>query len=147
MAPLRSRLRETENKNSTQTATFLRLAIVASSPIVNRGTKTQVICRVKAPFRFAGTGKSSQSQKSCRDAEIFVFTMGGLSQQVDFAMGGLPQRGKSRRCAYSRRQRGRQHLGLLIGRGGPWVLPGRVGRQPVRRGVCCGLDGAAAPRS
>lgn len=108
---------EPRNKKSVRIATFLRLAIVASSPIANRGTKTQVICRVKAPFRFAGTGKSSQSQKSCRDAEIFVFTMGGLPQQVDFVMGGLPQRvdiamggslqrGKSRRCAYSRWQRG-----------------------------------------
>ena len=79
---------ESGNKKSVRIATFLRLAIVVSSPIANRGTKTQVICRVKAPFRFVGTGKSSQSQKSCRDAEFFVFTMGGLSQQVDFTMGG-----------------------------------------------------------
>lgn len=114
----------------------------------------QVICRVKAPFSLCGDRKSSQSQKSCRDAEIFVFAMGGLSQQVDFTMGGLsqrmdiakggsPQRGKSRRRAYSRRQRGQQRLGPLIGRSGPRALPDRVGRQPVCRGVCCGLDGAA----
>ena len=61
--------------------------------------------------------------------------------------GGSPQRGKSRRCAYSRRQRGQQRLGSLIGRGAPQALPDRIGRQPVCRGVCCGLDGAAAPRS
>ena len=90
----RSYSKSPETKKSVRIATFLRLAIVASSPIVNRGTKTQVICRVKAPFRFAGTGKSSQSQKGCRDAEIFVFTMadhrnGWISQ------GGVgsPQRG------------------------------------------------------
>ena len=47
---------------------------------------------MKAHFRFAGTEKSPQSQKSCRDAEIFVFAMGGLSQQVDFTTGGLSQR-------------------------------------------------------
>lgn len=71
------------------------------------------------------------------------FTMGGLSQRMDIAKGGSPQRGKSRRRAYSRRQRGQQRLGPLIGRSGPRALPDRVGRQPVCRGVCCGLDGAA----
>ena len=71
------------------------------------------------------------------------FTMGGLPQRMDIARGGSPQRGKSRRRAYSRRQRGQQRLGPLIGRSGPRALPDRVGRQPVCRGVCCGLDGAA----
>lgn len=71
------------------------------------------------------------------------FTMGGLSQRMDIARGGSPQRGKSRRRAYSRRQRGQQRLGPLIGRSGPWALQDRVGRQPVCRGVCCGLNGAA----
>lgn len=60
------------------------------------------------------------------------------------SQGGSPQRGKSRRRAYSRRQRGQQRLGPLIGRSGPRALPDRVGRQPVCRGVCCGLDGAAS---
>ena len=50
MAPLRSRLQETENKNSTQTATFLRLAIVASLPIADRDTNLQVIRRLAAVF-------------------------------------------------------------------------------------------------
>ena len=40
--------------------------------------------------------------------------------------GGSPQRGKSRRCAYSRRQRGQQRLGSLIGRGAP-PRPCRIG--------------------
>ena len=49
-----------ETKKSVRIATFLRLAIAASSPIANRGTKTQVICRVKAPISL------------CRDREEFV---------------------------------------------------------------------------
>ena len=51
---------ESRNKKSVRIATFLRLAIAASSPIANRGTKTQVICRVKAPISL------------CRDREEFV---------------------------------------------------------------------------
>lgn len=52
----------------------------------------QVICRVKAPFSLCGDREEFAIAKSCRDAEIFVFAMGGLSQQVDFTMGGLSQR-------------------------------------------------------
>ena len=108
-------------------------------------------------FALPGQGRVRNRKKVAEMPRFFVFTMGGLSQQVDFTMGGSPQRvdiamdgspqrGKSRRCAYSRRQRGRQHLGPLIGRSGPRALPDWVGRQPVCRGVCCGLDGAAALR-
>ena len=56
----RSYSKSPETKKSVRIATFLRLAIVASSPIANRGTKTQVICRVKAPISL------------CRDREEFV---------------------------------------------------------------------------
>lgn len=51
---------ESRNIKSVRIATFLRLAIAASSPIANCGTKTQVICRVKAPISL------------CRDREEFV---------------------------------------------------------------------------
>ena len=67
--------------------------------------------------------------------------MGGLSQQVDFTMGGLPQRmdiaggspqrGKSHRRAYSRRQR----LGPLIGRSGPGPCRIGLGGSRVQRGL------------
>lgn len=49
-------------------------------------------------------------------------------------MGGSPQRGKSRRCAYSRRQRGRQRLGPLIGRNGPWACRIGLGGSPCAEG-------------
>ncbi len=136
---------ETKNRSELQLFCDWQLLRAPQSRIAAQKRRQFAVRRPL--FRFAGTGKGSQSQKSCRDAEIFVFTMGGLPQRVDIAMGGSPQRGKSRRCAYSRRQRGRQRLGPLIGRNGPWALPDWVGRQPVCRGVCCGLDGAAAPRS
>lgn len=105
-------------------------------------------------FRFAGTGKSSQSQKSCRDAEIFVFAMGGLSQQVDFTMGGLSQRmdiakrggtatGQiAQTCVFSAAARAATSRATDRTKR-PRALPDRVGWQPVCRGVCCGLDGAA----
>ena len=59
---------------------------------------------MKAHFRFAGTEKSPQSQKSCRDAEIFVFTMGGLSQRMDIAKkkGGVTATGQiAQTCVFS----------------------------------------------
>lgn len=64
------------NKKSAQTATFLRLAIVPNSPIVNRGIKTQAIGRTAAYYHPAATKKRPQSQKSCKNAEIFVFATG-----------------------------------------------------------------------
>ena len=139
---------ESRNKKSVRIATFLRLAIVASSPIANRGTKTQVICRVKAPISLCRDREEFVIAKKLQRCRDFCFHDGRIVPTGRFHDGGgSPQRGKSRRCAYSRRQRGRQRLGPLIGRSGPRALPGRVGRQPVCRGVCCGSDGAAAPRS
>lgn len=74
MAPLRSRLRETENKNSTQTATFLRLAIVASLPIADRDTKPQVIRLLSGRFHFARLKNEPLiAKKLPKKSEIFVF--------------------------------------------------------------------------
>lgn len=114
----------------------------------------QVICRVKAPFslcgdreEFAIAKKLQRCRDFCfRDGRIVPtgrFHDGRITATGGYRKGGSPQRGKSRRRAYSRRQRGQQRLGPLIGRSGPRALPDRVGRQPVCRGVCCGLDGAA----
>lgn len=114
----------------------------------------QVICRVKAPFslcgdreEFAIAKKLQRCRDFCfRDGRIVPtgrFRDGRITATGGYRRGGSPQRGKSRRRAYSRRQRGQQRLGPLIGRSGPRALPDRVGRQPVCRGVCCGLDVAA----
>lgn len=114
----------------------------------------QVICRVKAPFSLCGDREEFAIAKKLQRCRDFCFRDGrivptgrfhdGWIVSTDgYRKGGSPQRGKSRRRAYSRRQRGQQRLGPLIGRSGPRALPDRVGRQPVCRGVCCGLDGAA----
>lgn len=114
----------------------------------------QVICRVKAPFslcgdrgEFAIAKKLQRCRDFCfRDGRIVPtgrFHDGWIASTDGYRKGGAPQRGRSRRRAYSRRQRGQQRLRPLIGRSGPRALPDRVGRQPVCRGVCCGLDGAA----
>ena len=116
----------------------------------------QVICRVKAPFSLCGDREEFAIAKKLQRCRDFCFRDGRIVPTGRFhdgwiaptdgyrKGGGSPQRGKSRRRAYSRRQRGQQRLGPLIGRSGPRALPDRVGRQPVCRGVCRGLDGAAS---
>lgn len=115
----------------------------------------QVICRVKAPFSLCGDREEFAIAKKLQRCRDFCFRDGRIVPTGRFhdgwiapngwisQGGGSPQRGKSRRRVYSRRQRGQQRLGPLIGRSGPRALPGRVGRRPVCRGVCRGLDGAA----
>ncbi len=85
---------ETQNKIADQIATFLRLGIAAWPLIADLGTKEQEISR-KAPIpALRGTEKSPQSQKSCKETEIFVFTIEEP-----------PQRGKShKRHTESRRK-------------------------------------------
>lgn len=58
------------NKKSAQTATFLRLAIVPNSPIVNRGIKTQAIGRTAAYYHPAATKKEpliAKKLQRCRN--------------------------------------------------------------------------------
>ena len=102
MAPLRSRLRETENKNSTQTATFLRLAIVASSPIANRGTKTQVICRVKAPFSLCGDREEFAIAKKLQRCRDFCFHDGRIASTGGYRNGRITATGQiTQMCVFS----------------------------------------------
>lgn len=65
-----------QKQKSAQTATFLRLAIVPNSPIANRGIKTQAIGHAAAYYHPAATKKGPLIQKSCKNAEIFVFATG-----------------------------------------------------------------------
>ena len=69
---------ESGNKKSVRIATFLRLAIVASSPIANRGTKTQVICRVKAPFSLCGDREEFAIAKKLQRCRVFCFHDGWI---------------------------------------------------------------------
>ena len=102
MAPLRSRLRETENKNSTQTATFLRLAIVASSPIAKRGTKTQIICRVKAPFSLCGDREEFAIAKKLQRCRDFCFRDGWIASTGRFHDGRITATGQiTQMCVFS----------------------------------------------
>ena len=77
---------EPRNKKSVRIATFLRLAIVANSPIANRGTKTQQkwhISRLKEPGR-------APNRKKVAKIPIFLF----------FAMGPIAATGQTpRKCA------------------------------------------------
>ena len=73
-------------------ATFLRLRIVTGRRGANRGPESQQISCGAVPFRFADGGeRSPQSQKSCKKAEIFVFTTRScvvMQQKVDY-LGGV----------------------------------------------------------
>ena len=77
---------ELRNKKSVRIATFLRLAIVASSPIANRGTKTQQkwhISSLKEPRR------APNRKKVAKIPSFLFFAMGPIA-----ATGQLP-----RKCA------------------------------------------------
>ena len=72
-------------------ATFLRLRIVTGRKGANRGPESQQISCGAVPFRFADGERSPQSQKSCRKAEIFVFTTRScviMQQKMDY-LGGV----------------------------------------------------------
>ena len=150
---------ESGNKKSVRIATFLRLAIVASSPIANRGTKTQVICRVKAPFSLCGDREEFAIAKKLQRCRVFCFHDGWIVPTGRFHDGRIASTGGYRNgritatgqitqmCVFSAAARAatsratdrtKRPLGLA---GSGWE------GQPVCRGVCCELDGAAAPRS
>ena len=77
---------ELRNKKSVRIATFLRLAIVASSPIANRGTKTQQkwhISSLKEPRR------APNRKKVAKIPSFLFFAMGPIA-----ATGQIP-----RKCA------------------------------------------------
>lgn len=73
--------RDLKNKKSVHIATFLRLRTVALPSISNIGVKAQVIGRATTRFRFTGTKKSPQPQKSCKDTRFFVFATGKSPRQ------------------------------------------------------------------
>ena len=75
---------EPRNKKSVRIATFLRLAIVASSPIANRGTKTQQkwhISSLKEPRR------ASNRKKVAKIPSFLFFAMGPIA-----ATGQIPRK-------------------------------------------------------
>ena len=84
---------ESGNKKSVRIATFLRLAIVASSPIANRGTKTQVICRVKAPFSLCGDREEFAIAKKLQRCRVFCFHDGWIVPTGRFHDGRIASTG------------------------------------------------------
>ena len=84
---------ESRNKKSVRIATFLRLAIVASSPIANRGTKTQVICRVKAPFSLCGDREEFAIAKKLQRCRVFCFHDGWIVPTGRFHDGRIASTG------------------------------------------------------
>ena len=71
------------NKKSAQTATFLRLAIVPSSPIANRGIKTQAIGHAAAYYHPAATKKEPPIAKKLQKCRDFCFCDGRRQAQRD----------------------------------------------------------------
>ena len=138
---------ESGNKKSVRIATFLRLAIVASSPIANRGTKTQAICRVKAPISLCRDREGFAIAKKLQRCRDFCFHDGRIASTGGYRNGRITATGQiTQMCVFSAAARAAAPRATDRTKR-PLGLPDWVGRQPVCRGVCCGLDGAAAPRS
>ena len=93
---------EPRNKKSVRIATFLRLAIVASSPIANRGTKTQVICRVKVPFSLCGDREEFAIAKKLQRCRVFCFHDGWIVPTGRFRNGRITATGQiTQMCVFS----------------------------------------------
>ena len=91
-----------ETKKSVRIATFLRLAIVASSPIANRGTKTQVICRVKAPFSLCGDRGEFAIAKKLQRCRVFCFHDGRIASTGGYRNGRITATGQiTQMCVFS----------------------------------------------
>ena len=82
-----------ETKNRSELQLLLRLAIVASSPIANRGTKTQVICRVKAPFSLCGDREEFAIAKKLQRCRDFCFHDGRIVPTGRFYDGRIASTG------------------------------------------------------
>lgn len=87
--------REAKNKKSIQLATFLRLGIVAISPIADCCPKRGENGCVEAYCHVARVEGSCQSQKSCKIVEVFVFSMGESLQRGAF-VGNRARLGRQR---------------------------------------------------
>ena len=85
------------NKKSAQTATFLRLAIVPNSPIVNRGIKTQAIGRTAAYYHPAATKKEPLIAKKLQKCRDFCFCDGRRGRNGPNRRNGLNATGQTYR--------------------------------------------------
>lgn len=85
------------NKKSAQTATFLRLAIVPNSPIVNRGIKTQAIGRAAAYYHPAATKKEPLIAKKLQKCRDFCFCDGRSRRNGPNRRNGLNATGQTYR--------------------------------------------------
>ena len=85
------------NKKSAQTATFLRLAIVPNSPIVNRGIKTQAIGRTAAYYHPAATKKEPLIAKKLQKCRDFCFCDGRNRRNGSNCRNGLNATGQTYR--------------------------------------------------
>lgn len=118
----------------------------------------QVICRVKAPFSLCRDREEfviAKKLQRCRDfcfhdgriVPTDRFHDGRITATGGYRKGGITATGQiTQTCVFSAAARVATPRATDRTKRPPQALPGRVGRQPVCRGVCCGLDGAAAPR-
>ncbi len=114
----------------------------------------QVICRVKAPFSLCGDREEFAIAKKLQRCRDFCFRDGrivpagrfhdGWIVSTDgYRKGGVTATGQiAQTCVFSAAARAATSRATDRTKR-PRALPDRVGRQPVCRGVCCGLDGAA----
>lgn len=91
-----------ETKNRSELQLFLRLAIVASSPIANRGTKTQAICRVKAPISLCRDREGFAIAKKLQRCRDFCFHDGRIASTGGYRNGRITATGQiAQMCVFS----------------------------------------------
>ena len=91
-----------ETKNRSELQLFLRLAIVASSPIANRGTKTQAICRVKAPISLCRDREGFAIAKKLQRCRDFCFHDGRIASTGGYRNGRITATGQiTQMCVFS----------------------------------------------
>lgn len=103
----------------------------------------QVICRVKAPFSLCGDREEFAIAKKLQRCRDFCFRDGWIALTDGYRRGVTATGQIAQTCVFSASARAATSRATDRTKRPPRALPDRVGRQPVCRGVCCGLDGAA----
>ena len=82
-----------ETKNRSELQLFCDWQLLRAPPIANRGTKTQVICRVKAPFSLCGDREEFAIAKKLQRCRVFCFHDGWIAPTGRFRDGWIASTG------------------------------------------------------
>ena len=91
-----------ETKNRSELQLFCDWQLLRAPPIANRGTKTQVICRVKAPFSLCGDREEFAIAKKLQRCRDFCFHDGRIASTGGYRNGRITATGQiTQMCVFS----------------------------------------------